>query len=112
MTEALITTDKEGKITIFNKNAENLFSSAERDVIGTNFIEVLGERFQFINEILKGKEDLLNVEIEYKHAGGSNKILLVSTTKAFDQKGGIDSFTIVFRDITDIQRDGASGSAA
>jgi PAS domain S-box-containing protein len=103
MTEALVTTDKEGRITIFNKNAENLFAAAEQDVIGNNFIKALGDRFQFIEEILNGKDDLLNTEIEYKHSGGSNRILLVSTTKVFDQKGDIDSFTVVFRDITDIR---------
>ena len=103
MTDALITTDKEGKITIFNKNAEKLFGKTEMDVLGKKLTDVLDKKFSFVEDSLKDKGNLYNIEVEYKDASGADKILLVSTARVYDKSGELDSFTIVFRDITGIR---------
>ena len=103
MTDALITTDKHGSITIFNKNAEVLFGLKESEILGKNAVNSLGKEFQFLGETLNEKDDINNIEVEYTDSENSRKILLVSTTKAYDKTGNIDSFTIVFRDITGVR---------
>ena len=103
MTDALVTTDKNGLITIFNKNAETLFSVKETDVLGNGFVDVLGNEFQFLEETLNEKGDINNIEVDYVDSKNTNKILLASTAKAYDKSGNIDSFTIVFRDITGVR---------
>ena len=103
MTDALITTDKSGLITIFNKNAESLFGNAEKNVLGKLLTDVLDKKFGFIEDSLKDKSNLNNIEVEYKDSSGSDKILLVSTTRVYEKSGELDSFTIVFRDITGIR---------
>ncbi len=87
MSDALITADKGGLITIFNRNAEALFGKSESEVLGKKFTDVLGSEFGFLAETLHEKEDLNNIEIEYNDLKSSDKILLVSTTKAYDEKG-------------------------
>lgn len=103
MTDALITTDKSGLITIFNKNSEALFGNTEKDVLGKKLTDILDKKFGFVEDSLKDKGNLNNIEVEYRDASGSDKILLVSTTRVYDKSGGLDSFTIVFRDITGIR---------
>jgi two-component system sensor histidine kinase HydH len=103
MTDALITTDNSGLITIFNKNAETLFGETEIRVLGKKLTDVLDKKFSFIEDSLKDKSNLNNIEVEYKDSSGSDKILLTSTTRVYDKSGELDSFTIVFRDITGIR---------
>jgi PAS domain S-box-containing protein len=103
MTDALVTTDKTGTITIFNKNAELLFGKSEPEVLGKKLVSVIGNEFRFLDESLGEKGELNNIEIEFRDSKSFDKILLVSTTKTYDKAGEIDSFTIVFRDITSIR---------
>jgi two-component system sensor histidine kinase HydH len=103
MADALMTTDKTGSITIFNKNAELLFGKTQTEVLGKKFESVIGNKFQFLAESLREKGELNNIEVEYRDPEGFDKILLVSTTKTFDNAGELDSLTIVFRDITGVR---------
>ncbi len=103
MTDALVTTDKNGAVTILNKNAEVLFGLKESEILRKNLVNVLGKEFQFLGETLNEKGDINNIEIEYTDSKKFNKILLISTTKAYNKTGVLDSFTIVFKDITGVR---------
>jgi PAS domain S-box-containing protein len=103
MNDALVTTDKNGSVTIFNKNAEILFGLKEPEILRKNLVNVLGKEFQFLGETLNEKGDINNIEVEYTDSNEYNKILLVSTTKAYNKTGVLDSFTIVFKDITGVR---------
>ncbi len=103
MSDALVTTDKDGLITIFNKNAEAMFGLPESQVRGNKLVDVLGREFLFLSDSLNDSGDINNIEVLYSDSTNKNYVLLVSTTKTFDKTGSLDSFTIVFRDITGVR---------
>jgi PAS domain S-box-containing protein len=99
MADAVITFDKTGRITIFNKNAETLFEISEDKAIGKNIKELLPTEFTSVIDSLNQGIILKNKELAFCL---KNKKLIstVSTAITIDNKKEADAFTIVIKDIT------------
>lgn len=103
MADAVITTDKNGIITIFNEQASKIFGIKTKDAIGKNLKEILGGKLNTIYESLKNYSPLKNEEFEIDF-GYNGKILSVNTTLINNQLGELDAFTAVIRDLTEVRK--------
>ncbi|RPI17726.1 MAG: PAS domain S-box protein [Ignavibacteriae bacterium] len=102
MADAVISTDKTGTITIFNKNAELLFGLKQDTISGKKINEVLPEKFHELEKHIKFKKTINNEEISF-YRNSKNIITSVSSAFTFDKGGNVDAFTIVIKDITEIK---------
>jgi two-component system, NtrC family, sensor histidine kinase HydH len=103
MADAVITTDVNGTISLFNNNAENLFDIKKESVIGKNIFDVLNNRFDFLKSSLTGKVTLFKKEVFYETNESQRKILQLTTTFTKNSSGDYDSFTAVISDLTGIK---------
>lgn len=95
MDEAVIVISKDLLISLFNRSAQKLFKIKDDEVVGKNLNEL--KEFYFLNEILSSErstERFLNIS-------GEDKYLLISSTTNYDEQNNIESYTLVFNDISE-----------
>jgi PAS domain S-box-containing protein len=104
MADAVITTDKEGIITIFNKSSEILCGISAAEGVGKNISQIFDGKLNILSKSLTNREPLSNSEIEVECKNRGNRILSVNTTFANNKTGELDAFTAVIRDLTEVRR--------
>ncbi len=95
MDEAVIVINKDLVVSLFNRSAQRLFKIKEAEVTGRNLNEI--NTFIFLTELLKSErnsEKKLNI-------AGEDKYLLISATTNYNEQNVIESYTVVFNDITE-----------
>lgn len=100
MTQAVITVNKNDKIEIFNKKAEDIFSLKSEKIIGKKYNAGLND-YKEILEIIEKKKIVKNVEFKLSPDGKEEKILSVNSTLIHDAQGGFSAFTVVIDDVTE-----------
>jgi len=99
MTDGLIMTDHEGKITLANKAAGNLFGFKEEEVLGNTFIQAVHnyEIWQTLSKTLAGGEQQTSqVEI----TPGRRFLRVIATTlKTTELSGAL----VLFQDLTELR---------
>jgi two-component system sensor histidine kinase HydH len=103
MADAVISTDKSGAITIFNKNAEELFGIEEDKAIGKNISGLFPHELKNVIDSLNAGKIINNKEIVF-FTGERKIISTISTAFTSNSKKEIDAFTIVIKDITSEKR--------
>lgn len=103
MADAVITTDKNGVITIFNEQSARIFGVKPNEVLGKNLNEIIGGELSVLHDSLKSSNPLENqeIEIELKHG---RKILSVNTTFINNTQNELEAFTAVIRDLTELRK--------
>ncbi len=104
MADAVITTDKEGIITIFNKSSEVLCSISAEEAIGKNISQIFDGKLDIIYNSLTNRESLRNTEIDVDCKKRGKRILSVNTTFATNKTDELDAFTAVIRDLTEVRK--------
>ncbi len=102
--DAIITTDKNGDITIFNKNAEKLFETEPPNLVGKNISSIKFNDDNILINSLTSKKSLLNFEAELKTPNNRKKECTISTTFTYDKDNEINSYTAVIKDITELKQ--------
>ncbi|MBU1298004.1 MAG: PAS domain-containing protein [Bacteroidetes bacterium] len=102
MADAVITTDSEGKITIFNRSAEELCSVSIDQAVGKNISQFMDGQLKVIIESLLSRNPLKDFEFQVT-CNNRKKMLSVDTSFVYDRDGKLDSFTAVLRDITELR---------
>ncbi len=95
MQEAVIVVNSDLKISLFNRSAQKLFKLKEDEVMGRNISEI--STFNFLPGIIvseRSVEKILRIAAE-------EKCLLISPTPNYDSHNNIESYTVVFDDITE-----------
>ena len=102
MADAVITIDKKGIITIFNKSAYGLCKNVAEPV-GKHLITLLNGQLSFIADALSSSTEFRNKELPLQCGDELHNVILNSTfTKNI--LGGIDSCTIVLHDVTELRK--------
>jgi two-component system, NtrC family, sensor histidine kinase HydH len=104
MDDSVITTDMQGIIRIFNRSSETLFRVNKTDAIGVNIFDFLPALARHLKRSLDSGIAMKDEEILYQSNSGEEKTLNTTTTFTRDPEGNFDSFTVVFRDLTEIKR--------
>ncbi len=102
MADAVITTDADGNITIFNRAAEEICFVSVDKAVGKNISQLLDGQLQVIIESLFGRNSLIDFEFQITY-NNRKKILSADTSFVYDKEGKLDSFTAVLRDITNLR---------
>ncbi len=104
MSEAVLVLDKENKITLFNKSAENLFKVNSDKVIGSEISFVENGVLDFIgSEIRNLNEESSNFEKQLL-LNDEEKFLSFSISQLIDPDTEQLNFTIVIKDLTETRR--------
>lgn len=105
--DGIIVVDRENRITMVNKAAEQIFGIANRNVINKHFLEVIKEESIFLalkNELLTDQADArdLNDEIMTisKMVNGAKKHYTIEIARTEDEDGKIEGAVIVLGDVT------------
>ena len=101
MSLAVISTDENNTIKIFNKAGENLFAIKAEDIISKKADEIFKGR---IKDILVNKKELSDTEIIQTEQDSTKKILLVNGYNNYDSEGNLFAYTMVIKDITDMKK--------
>jgi len=98
--DAIIVTDSDCIITVFNQAAENLFLKEAQHTIGQSIATLEGEFLLSFEQTLREKQGISNREMHYQRADGKLFILAVSTSLTTTEEGEIDSVVAVIKDLT------------
>jgi two-component system, NtrC family, sensor histidine kinase HydH len=102
MADAVISTDKSGIITSFNKSSELLFDIKNEEAIGNSIKKVLPDKFHELEKNISSQSAINNKEFFF-YINDKKIITSVSTAFTFDKSGEIDAFTIVLKDVTELK---------
>lgn len=105
--DAVLTRDPKGRITFWNKGAEQLYGWTGQEVLGRDLHEVLGSRFEV--PLPSAQATLLAVgawegEIEQQRRDGATRVVLSRWLLERDPDGGPDTVLETNTDITDLKR--------
>lgn len=104
MTEAVIVIDRENRITLFNKSAEELFKTSSDKVIGSKITEFQNGMLSFLNT------STLNLNKKYSSferllsINEEEKFLSFSISQVSEPDVNQSNFTIVIKDLTETKR--------
>ena len=100
MTQAIITSDMDGTIRIFNKAAEKLFDVKSTDVIGKHIKDAI----PVFEKYFKDNEEFSNRDINFKTAAGENLFLNINKTLNYNSDNMPEFITLVVNDVTEIRK--------
>jgi two-component system, NtrC family, sensor histidine kinase HydH len=100
MRDAVITIDREKRITIFNHQAEELFEVKEKDVIGKNLDKLSKSNSECLARIFIPAEPELTLEF----TPGKVRTVAVSLSTTNKTDGLMESQTVVIKDLTEARR--------
>lgn len=105
LASAVIVTDGEGKIRIFNEKAKQILGLSTSKVIGREYKKVLSAQFsKFIADSEEFGRGFSNNEMEYSKKGlKSPMILSVGTSVMKDKSNEVNGVTLVLSDLTEIR---------
>jgi PAS domain S-box-containing protein len=105
--DAIITSDKSGLITSWNKSAENIYGFTEDEVLG-RFLPMVPpflteKEKEFINKILQ-KETIKNVETVRQTKDGRTIEISLTLSPVLDSSGNVTGISGISRDISEKKR--------
>lgn len=111
--EAVIATDKHGRVKRINKSAEEMLSCKYIDIKGKDINSILHLyshkaekeiKYSLINDLLQSEKN----KIEFSHlllkSGNKNCMVSIIVSKVFDDFGNAEGAVIVMRDVTEMNR--------
>ena len=107
MSDGIIVTDPEHKITLANENAIYILQSSQQDIIGQNVFTLLNN-YTFskeVDEIIKC--DKINIKYEITISSPNYTVYDVKETKIIDDFGNTINIIMVLRNITEQKRQDA-----
>jgi PAS domain S-box-containing protein len=101
----VISLDEEGRITIFNNEAEELTGKNGQKAIGKLYHAVLPEQIaEKVKETFKNKKEIKNVELTLLARDGQKKEINLNTSTFSDLTGVLLGVQIIISDITQIKQ--------
>jgi len=101
MSLAVISSDENRKIKIFNKSAENLFKIKAKDVLEKDAAEVFEVTDSSLKNIFSNRETPEDRELKIK---SGDIVLLINAYRNVDSEGKLFAHTLVINDITEIKK--------
>jgi PAS domain S-box-containing protein len=100
MRDAVITLDAENKITLFNRQAEELFDTKANDVLGKKTSELSSIIGHCLSKIFSGTGSELTLEC----SAGQAHIISISLSTTNVSDGSLESQTAVIKDLTEARQ--------
>jgi len=100
MQDAVVTVDRENRITIFSRQAEELFGATADAVMGRKPEDLPSRLAACLRAVFSGRESELRLEC----GAGNHRTVSVSLSSTTGQDGTPESRTAVIKDLTDARR--------
>lgn len=104
--QAVNATDAEGRITYWNKHAEEMFGAPAEEAIGENIFEFVeaheGHREEILAHMRRGEE--WTGELEVARADGSTSPAVFSKVPILDDEGDFEGMLGISYDVSDLRR--------
>lgn len=107
--DAIISLDKDKKITSWNKGATNVFGYSEKDVLGNDIDKLLVKDDEMVEavdlskKVLNG-ESLRSLEAIRYTKDGKPKNVLISAAPIFSDDNKVDNISLMYKDITELKQ--------
>lgn len=101
MAEAVVATDGEGQVQLFNQAAERLFGIEVEQVLGQPCSAVMGEGSLALERSLKEGRELRDENYQFCTVQGRMATLSISTSLLRDQTGHVETAVAVIQDLTE-----------
>jgi PAS domain S-box-containing protein len=110
--QAIIGTDEDGSVDVFNKGAERMFEQPAHGVVGRSLSSVFGEAenhaavdgFLSLRDSARSGDPQLR-DYLYRRADGRELTLQVAVTARRDAAGDVDGFLFVVTDVTAVREE-------
>ncbi len=104
LAEAVVMRDRQQVITLFNKSAAQMLEVPAEQAVGKPCAEVFGERHAVLTDSLLQPRPVRDRETHYVSTAGDTRVLSISTSLTYDERGEVDSATAVIKDLTEQRR--------
>ena len=104
MADAVVAVDREGRITVFNRAAEQIFGYAALEAVGRRCADLIAAPTPALEETISRGEPVTDLECHYETRRGRRLVLSVSTALLRDDEGRIDGGVAVIHDLTERKR--------
>lgn len=104
MHSAVVAVDKNGKIIMFNRLAEDIFSTNRENVVNHDYEVVFPNDDCLLRQTLEKKRTTREVEREFRTFSGEDKFLIIGTSCLFDEEKEFNGAVSVIHDITELKK--------
>lgn len=104
MHSAVVAVDKNGKIIMFNRLAEDIFSINKENAINQNYESIFPNDDCFLKQTLDKKRTTKDVEREFRTFSGEDKFLIIGTSCLFDEEQKFNGAVSVIHDVTELKK--------
>ena len=104
MHSAVVAVDKNGKIIMFNRLAEDIFSINKENAISKDYGSIFPNDDCLLKKTLEKKRTTKDVEREFRTFSGENKFLIIGTSCLFDEEKKFSGAVSVIHDITELKK--------
>jgi len=104
MADAVVAVDREGRITVFNRAAEQIFGYAASEAVGRPCADLIAAPTPALEETISRGEPVADLECHYETRRGRRLVLSVSTALLRDDEGRVDGGVAVIHDLTERKR--------
>jgi two-component system sensor histidine kinase HydH len=104
MHSAVVAVDKNGKIIMFNRLAEDIFSINRENAINHDYEVVFPNDDCLLKQTLEKKRTTKEVEREFRTFSGEDKFLIIGTSCLFDEEKKFNGAVSVIHDITELKK--------
>ena len=106
--DAIVTLDKEGRVTLFNRAAERLFRRSAEQAVGHGFAPFASERLRRLLADFAGRDadEQLPLWLSEGHAAvrANGEVFPIEASLSRAQAGGQALYTLILRDVQERQR--------
>jgi len=104
MHSAVVAVDKNGKIIMFNRLAEDIFSINKENAVNQNYESIFPNDDCSLKQTLDKKRTAKDVEREFRTFSGEDKFLIIGTSCLFDEEQKFNGAVSVIHDVTELKK--------
>ena len=104
MHSAVVAVDKGGKIIMFNRLAEDIFSINKENAISKDYGSIFPDDDCLLKKTLEKKRTTKDVETEFRTFSGEDKFLIIGTSCLFDEEKKFNGAVSVIHDVTELRK--------
>jgi two-component system sensor histidine kinase HydH len=104
MHSAVVAVDKNGKIIMFNRVAEDIFSINKESALGCDYGSMFPNDECLLKETLEKERTTKDVEREFRTFSGEDKFLIIGTSCLFDEEKKFNGAVSVIHDVTELKK--------
>jgi two-component system sensor histidine kinase HydH len=104
MHSAVVAVDKNGKIIMFNRLAEDIFSINRETAVNHDYEVVFPKDDCLLKRTLEKKRTTKEVEREFRTFSGEDKFLIIGTSCLFDEEKKFNGAVAVIHDVTELKK--------